>query len=112
MKININGNLVEVSDDILHKAIEDKLDSIDITSEDLVIRTTEQQTLFETNLKKEVGDHKVEIGRKEVLAGLGIDYEGKGFHKDLNKSIEAINTFVGLSTTKALEDAKLAPDGR
>ena len=67
---------------------------------------------MKTNLKKEVGDYKVEIGRKEVLSGLGLEIEGKGFHKSLDKSLDAINTFVNTSNKKALEDAGQAPDGK
>ena len=112
MKININGNLVEVDVEAFNKAVEDKSESFEIKSDGLVIRTTEQQAVFETNLKKEVGDYKVEVGRKEVLSGLGLEIEGKGYHKDLAKSIDAINAFVGVATSKALEDAGKAPDGK
>lgn len=112
MKLNINGNLVEVSDESLSKALEDKQESFEVKAEDLVIRTSEQQTTYEDNLKKEVGDHKVQIGRKEVLTGLGIEIEGLGIHKTLDKSLEAINGFIGTTTATALSEAGKAPDGK
>lgn len=112
MKLNINGNLVEVSDDILSKAIEAKTESIDVKTDGLVIRTKEEQETFETNLRTEVGNHKVEIGRKEVLSGLGIEIDGKGLHKTLDKSLEAIKGFVTTSTQTALTEAGKAPDGK
>lgn len=112
MKLNINGNLIEVADDVISKAIADKTESIDVSTDGLVIRTTEQQETFETNLKKEVGDYKVEIGRKEVLSGLGIEIEGKGIHKSLDKSLDAIKGFVSLSTQTALTEAGQAPEGK
>jgi len=112
MQLNINGNTVELDLEAFNKAIEDKQESFEIKSDDLVIRSTESQNLYEENLKKEVGDHKVEIGRKEVLNGLGIENEGKGHHKSIEKSLEAINAFVSTSTKSALEEAGKAPDGK
>jgi hypothetical protein len=112
MKLNINGNLVEVDVEAFNKAIEDKAESFEIKSDDLVIRSTENQELYETNLKKEVGDYKVEIGRKEVLNALGLETEGKGLHKSVDKSVGAINDFIGQSTKTALEEAGKAPDGK
>ena len=112
MQLNINGNSVDIDLDAFNKAVEDNQDSFEIKSDDLVIRSTENQELYETNLKKEVGDYKVEIGRKEVLNGLGIENEGKGYHKSIDKSLEAINNFVSTSTKSALEEAGKAPDGK
>jgi hypothetical protein len=59
-----------------------------------------------------VGDYKVEIGRKEVLNALGLETEGKGYHKSVDKSVGAINAFIGVATSKALEEAGKAPDGK
>ena len=39
MKININGSIVEITDEDLSKAIEDKKESIDITNDDIVVRS-------------------------------------------------------------------------
>lgn len=112
MQLNINGNTVDLDLEAFNKAIEDKAESFEIKSDDLVIRSTENQNLYEDNLKKEVGDYKVEIGRKEVLNALGLETEGKGLHKNLDKSVSAINEFIGLSTKTALEEAGKAPDGK
>ena len=43
MKLNINGNIIEVEDSILTTAIEAKTESIEIKSA-LVIRTAEDET--------------------------------------------------------------------
>lgn len=112
MQLNINGNTVDLDLEAFNKAIEDKAESFDIKSDAFVIRSTENQNLYEENLKKEVGDYKVEIGRKEVLNALGLETEGKGLHKNLDKSVSAINEFIGLSTKTALEEAGKAPDGK
>ena len=112
MQLNINGNTVDLDIEAFNKAIEDKQESFEIKSDDLVIRSTESQNLYEENLKKEVGDYKVEIGRKEVLNALGIENEGKGYHKSVDKSIGAINDFISQSTKTALEEAGKAPDGK
>ena len=112
MNLNINGNLVQVDVEAFNKAIEEKAESFEIKTDDLVIRSTENQNLYEENLKKEVGDYKVEIGRKEVLNGLGIEIEGKGYHKSIDKSLEAINNFVSTSNKTALEEAGKSPDGK
>jgi len=112
MQLNINGNTVNLDLEAFNKAVEGKQESFDIKTDDLVIRSTESQNLYEENLKKEVGDYKVEIGRKEVLTALGIDNEGNGFHKSVDKSIGAINDFISQSTKTALEEAGKAPDGK
>ena len=112
MQLNINGNTVNLDLEAFNKAIEDKVESFEIKTDDLVIRSTENQNLYEENLKKEVGDYKVEIGRKEVLNALGLETEGKGLHKSVDKSVGAINDFIGQSTKTALEEAGKAPDGK
>ena len=112
MKLNINGNTVDLDIEAFNKALEDKQESFDIKSEDLVIRSSESQALYEDNLKKEVGTHQHEISRKEILKGLGIDIEGKGVHNTLDKSLGAINEFIGDSTKNALAEAGEAPDGK
>ena len=112
MKLNINGNSLDLDIEAFNKAVEGGQESFDIKSDAFVIRSTESQTLYEDNLKKEVGDYKVEIGRKEVLNALGIENEGNGFHKSVDKSIGAIKDFINQSTKSALEEAGKAPDGK
>jgi len=112
MQLNINGNSVDIDLDAFNKAVEDNQDSFEIKSDNVVVRSIENQELYETNLKKEYGDHKVEVGRKEVLNALGLETEGKGLHKNLDKSISAINDHIGQSTKLALEEAGKAPDGK
>ena len=112
MKLNINGNAVDLDIEAFNKAIEDKQESFEIKSDAFVMRSTDNQALYEENLKKEYGDHKVEIGRKEVLNALGIETEGKGLHKSADKSLGAINDFINQSTKTALDEAGKAPDGK
>ncbi len=107
MKLNINGNIVEVEDSILTTAIEAKTEAIDITSE-LVIRTAANEATFSENKRKEGISVGAEIGRKEVLKGFGL--EGEGHHKNHEASITALKGFSDGLVSKALEDAKIAPD--
>jgi ribosomal protein S13 len=107
MKLNINGKIVEIEDSILSKAIEDKTESIEVKSE-LVIKTKEEHDSYTSNVKKEDRVIGVEIGRKEVLRGLGI--EGEAVHKDVETAVKAAQDALSSAATKALENAKIEPD--
>lgn len=107
MKLNINGNIIEIEDSVMTKAIEDKQESIEIKSE-LVIRTASDETTFAANKRTEGISVGAEIGRKEVLKGFGL--EGEGLHKNEASSIAALKGFTDLKVSEALEDAKIAPD--
>ena len=107
MKLNINGNIVEIEDSILTTAIEAKTEAIDITSE-LVIRSAASEATFSDNKRKEGISVGAEIGRKEVLKGFGL--EGEGLHKTHEASITALTGYSDGLVTKALADAKIAPD--
>lgn len=107
MKININGNEVEVADADLTAAIEAKQASIEVTSE-LVIRTAADDKTFADNTRTEGISVGSEVGRKEVLKGFGI--EGDGLHKSGEKSIAAIKTFADGLVSTALADAKIEPN--
>jgi hypothetical protein len=109
MKININGNLVEVDNEVLSKAIEEKTESIEVTS-NLKIRTAEDEERFVANIKTESNGALIEIGRKEMLKGLGIDPNGA--HKTDESAISAINSFMEDKVATALTDAKVAPDAK
>lgn len=108
MKLNINGQVIEVEDENLFKALEEKKESFEIKSEDLVLRTKDEDTTFSDNLRKEGIATGAEIGRKEVIKGIGI--EGEGLHKSDESAIEAINTFMTTRVTTALADAGKEPD--
>ena len=107
MKLNINGKELEVSDEELSKALEEKKESFDLKS-DFVLRTEDEETSFKENLRKEGISTGAEIGRKEVIKGLGI--EGEGLHKSDELSIEAIKGLMTSNTDAALKDANIAPD--
>lgn len=108
MQLNINGTMIEVSDDDLKKAIDEKKESFEIKSDDIILRTTADDTTLSDNLRKEGISTGAEIGRKEVLKGLGI--EGEGLHKTDVKSIESINAFISGKVTEGLADANIEPD--
>jgi len=107
MKFNINGNEVEVEDEALTKAIEEKK-PFELKIEDVVIRTNSDEAIFKNNSEKEGESRGIEIGRKNMLKALDIEVEGA--HKDEEKSIEALNTFITTKVSTALTDAKIEPD--
>jgi len=107
MKLNINGNVIEIADEEITKAITEKKESIEIKS-DLVIRSSADETTFAENKRKEGISVGAEIGRKELIKGLGID--GEGIHKSDESSIKAIKSFSEGLVSKALEDAKIEPN--
>jgi hypothetical protein len=107
MKLNINGNEVEIADADLTAAIEANKESIEVKSE-LIIKTVEQNKLFNDNLKSDNIKIGAEIGRKEVLKGFGI--EGDGHHKTDATSIAALTEHSASLVSKALEDAKIEPN--
>ena len=109
MKLNINGNIIEIEDSILTTAIEAKTEAIDIKSE-LVIRTASDEATFATNKRTEGISAGAEIGRKEVLKGFGL--EGEGLHKNDASSIAALKGFTDTKVSEALADAKIAPDAK
>lgn len=110
MKILINGVVTEVDNDALKKAIEDNSESFEIKSEDFVIRTAEDQTTYETNLKSASQTIGEEIGRKNLFKALDIDIEGTGAHKDVNKSVETLTGWSNGLTQKAITDANIEPN--
>lgn len=110
MKFNINGSTVEVSDEDLSKAIEEKTESLDVKAEDLEVRSKSDFEVYTTNIRAEAKTQGEEIGRKELFKTLELDTEGTGAHKDLNKSVEALNTWSNGLKDQALLDAKIEPD--
>ena len=110
MKILINGVVTEVDNDALKKAIEDNSESFEIKSEDFVIRTAEDHTTYETNLKSASQTIGEEIGRKNLFKALDIDIEGTGAHKDVNKSVETLSGWSKSLTEKAISDANIEPN--
>jgi hypothetical protein len=110
MKFNINGSEVEVDNEALTKAIEEKTESIDIKNDDLVVRSKEDFDTFTTNTRNEGQTIGAEIGRKELFKALEIDSEGTGAHKSIDKSKALLNTWQAGLTETALTDAKIEPD--
>jgi len=108
MKFNINGNEIEVKDEDLTKAMEEKAESLSITTDSLVIRTKQDDATFKQNTESAAQGVGMEIGRKNLLKGLGIEVDGA--HKDESKSIDALNGFVTTSVTKELANQKIEPD--
>lgn len=108
MQLNINGTTIEVSNDDLKKALEENKETLELKPEGIILRTEEADTTLSDNLRKEGIATGAEIGRKEVLKGLGI--EGEGLHKTDVKSIESINTFISGKVADGLKDAKVEPN--
>ncbi|PHR23565.1 MAG: hypothetical protein COA36_16675 [Desulfotalea sp.] len=107
MKLNINGKLIEIEDSVLTKALEDKKESIDITS-DLIINTVKEDAELRANLTTGRDKTEHEIGRKELLKGLGLE-EVNGAHKSTDSSIKAIQVFLKGNIDKAIKEANIEP---
>lgn len=108
MKLNISGKSVEVADEDLKKAIEEKKETFDIKVDSLVVRTTDEDSAYKENVRKEAIATGAEIGRKNLIKSLGI--EGDGLHKSDETAIEAINKLMNGKVDSALKDAGKDPD--
>lgn len=98
MKFKIAGKIVEVNDEVIAKAIEDKTEELDVTT-DLIVRTPDEERTFVNNTRSEAKNTGIEVAVKEVKKELGLDFTGKDI-KDLVKA----------AGEKAVEEAKLNPD--
>jgi chaperonin cofactor prefoldin len=108
MKFNINGKEIEVADEELSKALEEKKESLEIKAETLIVRTSEEDTTFRENFKRESMTAGIEVGRKNIIKALGI--EAEGVHKSDETALEAINSFVTNKVTTSLAEAKIEPN--
>lgn len=108
MKININGKVVEVDNATITEALEQKKEEISITDAPFVIRTTDEDKTFQENLKKDTIKIGTEIGRKEVLKGLGIEKDG--VHKSDETTITALQEWSSELLSKGLAEAKIEPN--
>lgn len=108
MNLNINGKTVDIADDIIKKALEEKKDAIDITTDKILVRTPDEENSFKENIRKEGITIGAEVGRKNILKTLGI--EGEGVHKSDDTTIEAIKGFSSKQVQAALVDAGKEPD--
>jgi hypothetical protein len=108
MKININGKIIEVENDIISKAIEDKSEEISIKDAPFVIRTAEEDTTFKNNYKDENIKIGAEIGRKELFKKLGIEKEG--VHKSDELAASTLTEWATSFADKKLEEAKIEPN--
>jgi hypothetical protein len=107
MKFIVAGKEIEIANDVLSKAIEDNSDSMELSLEGMTIRTEEEETTFVKNTRDLGFADGTEIGRKEVLKGLGI--EPNGAHKNDTKTIEALNSFIQGKVDSGLADAGKEP---
>lgn len=107
MKLNINGKFIEVSDEDLTKALEEKKESFDLTT-DFIVRTTDENEKFVENTKKDGLTFGAEIGRKEILKKMGIESEGA--HRSDDSALASINALMKGNVDKALTDAKIEPN--
>ena len=107
MQLNINGKSFEINSEELKKALESDAPSFEIKS-DLVVRTSQEEETYTSNLRKEGTTIGAEIGRKELLKSLGI--EGEGLHKSDEKALESINELISSKVSSELEGAKIEPN--
>jgi len=98
MKFTIAGKEVEVDDAVLSKALEEKTETLPITT-DLVVRTPEEETAFKANTKTEHMKEGVEVAVKTVKRELGLEFTGKDI-KDLATAAKEAG----------IAEAKIAPD--
>lgn len=109
MKININGKMIEVDNEALKSAIESESETFELKNDDLVIRSIDEDETFKTNITNQSQAVGIEIGRKNLLKGLGIETEG-GVHKDDTKALETLNNFISSKVSSELESAKIEPN--
>lgn len=96
-KILIGGKSIEISDDVLKDAVENKKD-ISI-SDKLIVRTEDEDNAFQNNIKSTERTAALEIAVKKTREKLGLNFEGK-----------TIESLVDAVKTKAVEDAKIEPN--
>ena len=109
MKLNINGKQIEVSDEDLSKALEDKTD-FELKSDDLVIRSTEEENSYKENIRKEGLTAGTEIGRKNLIKELGI--EGEGLHKSDESAKTAIESWANGLVEEKTKDLNKEPTAK
>lgn len=108
MKLILNGKEIDISNDVISKALEEKKESLVIDKTPFVIRTEDEDNSFKTNIKEESIKIGAEIGRKELFKKLGIEKEG--VHKIEETSIAAINEWANGLVAKELANAKIEPN--
>lgn len=109
MKIIVAGRELEVSDEVIAKAIEEKT-SVTVETPDLVVRTTTEEESFVSNLKNGVQGTAYELARKELFKEMDLDFEGTGAHKSIDKSKEFLKSHIAKAKEQALLDAKIEPE--
>jgi hypothetical protein len=110
MKLNINGNIVEIDNDAVAKALESEDGSLDIKPEGFIVRSQEQEDTYINNVKSEASTVSSEIARKELFRALEIDIEGTGAHKSIDKSVDAFKSYTEGVTKKAIEESGAEPN--
>lgn len=106
VKIKIGGQTLEVAAEQITKGIESG--EIALPTDGLVVRSTEDDQTFKNNVLTEGRAAGVEIGRKEIIRGLGI--EAEGVHKTPEGAIDALKAWNQSTVTSALEEAKIEPN--
>ena len=110
MKVKIGDKTFEIDDEKI-LAEEGKLqEEITIESDGLVMRTKEEDDSFRENAKTEGMTAGTEIGRKEVLKGIGIEVNGQ--HKSDASAIDAIKAWNSGIVDEKLKDADKEPDAK
>lgn len=106
MKLSIGGQEIDLDNDQIKAALE-KGEDLTVAGE-LVVRTAQEVETRERNLSETSKQAGFEIGRKEVLKGLGI--EGEGLHKSDDTAINSIKSWAEGQVKTALTDANIEPN--
>lgn len=99
--------LLKLDKGVLSAAIANE-EGVDVSVEGLVVRSSADNELREATIKKEGQTIGAEIGRKEVFKSMGLDIEGTGAHKTVEKSVEFLNNHI----TSKVDELGKEPDKR
>lgn len=101
MKVLVNGTEFEVNIDDVKAQLEEGIENpqIEIKNEGVILRTTDDESAFIDNMKRDARVEGLEIGIKNFRNESGLAFEGKN-----------INSLVDAVKAKATLDANVDPD--
>jgi hypothetical protein len=102
MKILLGGKEFEVSEDDLNSAKENG--TLQLKSDDLVVRSKEEETAFLNNIKKETVNTAFEMEIKKRRNDLGLEFEGKTLDNLLSAHAEKIKAESTKKPSEALQE--------
>lgn len=108
MKLILSGIEIDLNKEDLQKALQDDSNVTLDVDENIVIRSKEDDEKLVKNLREEAKSIGAEIGRKEILKGLGV--EGDGVHKDAEEAIKLVNKAVDTRVKAGIEESGAKPN--